>query len=169
MYCRNCGKEIQDNAMVCINCGVKAGTGNNFCKNCGAETAPSAIVCVKCGCALKSSATTNSADSFIGAIKTCFNKYATFEGRAGRSEYWFWYLFTLIVGLAIGWIPVLGWIVSLATIIPSLAVFVRRMHDIGRSGFWFFIGLIPIIGWIWIILLLCQPSQEGENEYGAKA
>jgi uncharacterized membrane protein YhaH (DUF805 family) len=67
----------------------------------------------------------------------------------------------------LGMIPVVNLFSWLVTFIPSLAVLVRRLHDTGRSGFWFFITLIPIVGLIWLIVLLCQRSQEGDNEYGA--
>lgn len=104
---------------------------------------------------------------FVTAIKTCFAKYATFEGRARRSEFWFWYLFNFIVGLVLGWIPILGWIISLALFIPGIAVAVRRLHDAGRSGWWWWIGIVPIVGWIILLIFYCQDSQPGANEYGA--
>jgi uncharacterized membrane protein YhaH (DUF805 family) len=92
---------------------------------------------------------------FITSIKTCFSNYANFNGRARRSEYWWFYLFTIIASL----IPFLGIIVALGTIIPTIACGVRRMHDNGKSG-WFL--LIPIYN----LILLCTDSQPGDNEYG---
>ena len=164
MYCKNCGSEINNNAVVCVKCGVKAGTGNRFCPSCGAPSNPDAVVCVKCGCSLgKAPSASDPVDSFGGAIAACFKKYATFSGRANRSEYWWWWLFTFLFGM----IPVVNLFSWLVTLIPSLAVLVRRLHDTGRSGFWFFITLIPIVGAIWLLVLLCQRSQEGDNEYGA--
>lgn len=168
MYCKNCGSQVNDGAAVCLNCGVKVGDGNHFCQNCGAQPDPLAVVCVKCGCNLKTvrkkaEIDSEVVDSFGGAIKSCFNKYATFEGRANRSEYWYWYLFNLILGF----IPYLGWIAMLVTLLPSLAVCVRRLHDIGKSGWNYLFALIPIIGWILVIVWFCTPSDEGENEYGA--
>lgn len=70
--------------------------------------------------------------TFSDSIQTCFKKYATFSGRASRSEYWWWVLFVFVAGL----IPMLGMIVSLVTLIPYLAVTARRLHDGGRSGWW---------------------------------
>ena len=169
MFCKNCGKQINENADYCMNCGVKAGTGNKYCANCGAEPDPMAAICVKCGCKLDGKTTKSKestgkvVDSFGGAITSCFSKYATFSGRANRSEYWYWVLFAFIMGI----IPVVNWIAFFALLIPGLAVLVRRLHDTGRSGWWYFIGLIPIVGFIWLLVILCQPSQEGDNEYGA--
>ena len=100
-------------------------------------------------------------------------KYAVFSGRARRKEYW---LFILIVGLITflvglidglaGTSPVLGLLYSLAIIVPILAVMVRRLHDTGRSGWWWFIQLVPIIGSIIFLVFLVLDSQEGDNKYG---
>lgn len=103
---------------------------------------------------------------FGGAIKSVFSKYATFTGRARRSEFWYWYLFTFIVGCVLGWIPVLGWLVSIALIIPNLAVGARRLHDTNRSGWWLLLNLIPLVGAIILIIWWVQDSVPGANEYG---
>ena len=105
--------------------------------------------------------------TFVNAIKVCFSKYATFTGRARRSEYWYWFLFSLLVGLFLGWIPILGWIISLALVIPGIAVFVRRMHDTGHSGWWWFLGFVPIIGFIVLLVWCCTDSQPEDNQWGA--
>jgi uncharacterized membrane protein YhaH (DUF805 family) len=117
--------------------------------------------------------------SFQDAIRTCLQrKYADFHGRARRSEYWFFALFTAIVG-AVGGIldsiigirsgtygtgPIQG-ILQLALLLPGLAVGVRRLHDIGRSGWWLLIGLIPFVGWIILLIFFVQDSQPA-NQYG---
>lgn len=102
-------------------------------------------------------------------------KYVEFDGRARRKEFW---TFTLtnfvisivlsildsIVGLGIGFI---GTLFSLAILLPSLAVGVRRLHDIGKEGWWILIGLIPIIGWIVLIYFYVQEGEAGANAYGA--
>ena len=170
MFCRNCGSTILEHSVVCLSCGVKAGTGNKFCPYCGAEPDPNAVICIKCGAALnrnvKSDYTTSTSggvNDLGSAVKACFNKYATFSGRANRSEFWFFYLFMLIAMF----VPFIGWVAQLAFFIPYISVTVRRLHDVGKSGWWIFISLIPLAGWIWGILLLCQASDEGENEYGA--
>ena len=86
--------------------------------------------------------------SFGEAIKACFQKYATFSGRARRSEYWYFYLFTFLVSFVLNCIPLFGFLSSiwwLAQIIPSLAVTVRRFHDIGKSGWNFLLFVIPVV------------------------
>jgi uncharacterized membrane protein YhaH (DUF805 family) len=121
--------------------------------------------------------------SFIDAIKSYFNNYATFKGRARRSEFWFTVLFTFLVSAALSIVfpgpteMVWGMEVeqtsaaenlwSLATIVPSLAVTWRRLHDVGRSGKYFFFILIPIAGIIMLLIELTKDSQPGENQYGA--
>lgn len=102
----------------------------------------------------------------------CFQHYADFNGRARRSEYWYFVLFNVIVGFCIGFVSALvgiswlGYVYDVAVFVPSLAVAIRRMHDIGKSGWWILISLIPLIGWIWYLILCCKDSQPGANEYG---
>jgi uncharacterized membrane protein YhaH (DUF805 family) len=106
-------------------------------------------------------------------------KYAVFSGRAQRAEYWYFFLFYMIIymGLSIvegftglyfaeASIGLLSGIFALGTLIPSLSVGVRRLHDTGRSGWWLLIGLIPIIGVIVLIVFAVQDSMPGENTYG---
>ncbi|MCZ8235565.1 MAG: DUF805 domain-containing protein [Inhella sp.] len=93
---------------------------------------------------------------FTDAIKTCFSKYATFSGRATRAEYWWFFLFTFLGSL----IPIVGLIFALAVLIPSIAVAVRRLHDTDRSGWWILIGLIPLVGFIVLLVFYCQESKE---------
>ena len=92
---------------------------------------------------------------FITSIKTCFTKYADFNGRASRSEYWWFFLATFIVS----YIPFIGFIASIAALLPSIAVAVRRMHDTGHSG-WFV--LIPFYN-LYLCIIAGTP---GPNEYG---
>ncbi|MGX6444045.1 DUF805 domain-containing protein [Neobacillus sp. K501] len=98
--------------------------------------------------------------------------YATFEGRARRKEYWMYTLFYVIFGVALMVIEQLTGILflyavySLALLLPSLAISVRRLHDTGRSGWWVWIGLIPIIGSIILLVFLCQDSKENQNKFG---
>ncbi|MBQ9236718.1 MAG: DUF805 domain-containing protein [Prevotella sp.] len=120
---------------------------------------------------------------FKEAVSTCFSKYATFSGRARRSEYWWWYLFTvlsyIVVVLALGVVSFIAknpaplllatpviWILSLAYLLPGLAVSVRRMHDIGKSGWMLLIGIIPVIGAIILLVFCLTDSQPGDNQYG---
>lgn len=107
---------------------------------------------------------------FVQAVKTCFEKYATFDGRAGRAEFWWFVLFTVIVSIAGGaifrnWINQL---ISLALFVPSIAVGARRLHDIGKSGWFQLLWIIPIIGWAILIYWAVQPSGPA-NEHGQPA
>jgi len=110
--------------------------------------------------------------SFADAVRTVFSKYATFSGRARRSEFWWFTLFAIIVYIVVGIIDaaiknaILGIIVGLALLLPSLAVTVRRLHDTGRSGWWILIGLIPFVGAIVLLVFECQDSQPGANAHG---
>lgn len=112
--------------------------------------------------------------------KAVFQNYANFNGRARRSEYWYFALMNLIItivaavidnvaGLTFG---VLGYgfvyfAYNLAIFLPSLAVIVRRLHDVNKSGWFFFIILIPIVGAIWLLVLMCTEGDRGVNQYGA--
>ena len=106
-------------------------------------------------------------------VEVLKQQYADFEGRARRRDYWMFFLFNAIISVvlsgittAIG-ITFISAIYSLAVLVPSIAFAVRRLHDIGKSGWWFLIILIPLVGAIWLIVLLCTDSQAGENEWGA--
>lgn len=105
---------------------------------------------------------------FMTAVKTCFGKYADFNGRARRSELWWFVLFNVVVSAILTTIlgDRLGSVYSLAVFLPSIAVAARRLHDIGRSGWWQLIGLIPIVGLIVLIYWYVQPGQPGANEHG---
>ena len=107
-------------------------------------------------------------------------QYADFKGRARRKEYWMFALFNIIfLIVAITLDNILGTAIEgvgyglfyflyiLAVLIPSLAVAVRRLHDVGKSGWMILIGLIPVIGAIWLLVLCVTDSQPGENQYGA--
>lgn len=116
---------------------------------------------------------------FMTAVRTCFSKYVGFSGRARRSEFWYFVLFTFLVGivtsildavLGTGYDDTTGGLVntlgSLVLFLPSLAVGVRRLHDTGRSGWWILIGIIPIVGWILLIVWYCTDTKPGDNQYG---
>lgn len=106
---------------------------------------------------------------FSTAIKTCFSKYIDFKGRARRSEYWYFFLFSFLlqsgVNMVVGTDLASG-LVSFGLLIPSVAVGARRLHDIGRTGWWQLLLLIPPIGWIVLVIFLIKHGQEGENRYG---
>ena len=103
---------------------------------------------------------------FFESIKSCFSRYATFSGRAARSEYWWWVLFVVLGSVATAMVGnTVSALFSLGTLLPFLAVAARRLHDIGKSGWWQLVGFIPLLGWIVMIYWTVQPS-EGPNAHG---
>jgi uncharacterized membrane protein YhaH (DUF805 family) len=110
--------------------------------------------------------------NFTQAISSGFSNYVNFAGRAIRSEYWYWVLFVLLGSIAARIIDaVLGIglfnsIFGLAVLLPSIAVGVRRLHDLDRSGWWLLLDLIPLIGWIVLIVWFCGRGTPGANRFG---
>ena len=100
--------------------------------------------------------------------------YATFTGRARRAEYWMFTLVNIIIAVILSALvaiadvlSILYVLYSLAVFVPSIAVGVRRLHDIGKSGWFILLGFIPLVGAIILIIMFCMDSQPGDNEYGA--
>jgi uncharacterized membrane protein YhaH (DUF805 family) len=100
-------------------------------------------------------------------------KYTVFTGRAHREEYWMFVLFNMIIAFALNFIEglaggpgLLASIYSLAVLLPSIAVGIRRLHDTGRSGWWLLIALVPLVGTIVLIVFMVQDSKPGDNLYG---
>ena len=104
--------------------------------------------------------------SFGEAVSTCLTKYADFTGRARRSEYWWFYPFVVFVQIPFYFINPVGYLVALAFLVPTLAAGVRRLHDTGRSGWYYFIILIPLIGAILLIVWTASEGNLGPNQYG---
>ena len=111
--------------------------------------------------------------SFGDAVASGFRKYVVFNGRSSRSEYWWWILFTIIAGvvfgvvdIVIGTYPLLYLLSTLAIILPDLAVTIRRLHDLDKSGWWILIGLIPLIGSIIMLIWFVGRGTEGPNRFG---
>ncbi len=118
--------------------------------------------------------------SFMAAINSCFSQYAGFQGRAVRSEYWYFALFYFLVYLALA--VVLGTIgaiigtqflrtiavviFELAMLLPILAVSVRRLHDLDKSGWWICLSFIPLVGGIILLVWFCTPGTRGPNRFG---
>lgn len=181
-YCPNCGAMPDPRAVICVQCGVSLRQIAVGGRNGAASDRANANVY-----------------GFVEAIKRCFSKYADFSGRACRAEYWYWVLLNVIVGTVImtgtfiiaeachtsyvtaygyyysdyekyiGAGVILSSIYGLATLLPTLAVFTRRMHDTGRSGLWFLLSCIPFVNFVTSILLLvwcCEDSQPEANRYG---
>lgn len=110
---------------------------------------------------------------FMTAVRTCLQKFATFQGRAARSEFWFFALFQFLVLIAASIIDaVLGTsmifylIAGLALIVPSISVAVRRLHDTNRSGWWYWLALVPIVGVIVLLIWFCTKGSDGPNDFG---
>jgi uncharacterized membrane protein YhaH (DUF805 family) len=109
--------------------------------------------------------TTSESMKFGEAIKSCFNKYADFNGCASRPEFWWWVLFAFIATAVFGSIsPRLSSAFSLVTLLPGIAVTSRRLHDTDRSGWLQLLWLIPIVGWILLIIWCAEPGKS--NRYG---
>lgn len=123
--------------------------------------------------------------TFTQSVRTALSGYADFDGRATRPEFWWWTLFVFILSLVLQIVdgaviaPLLGFsafapeagnplsaVAALALLLPSLAVGVRRLRDIGRSGWWLLIALVPIIGLLVLIHWHVQPSEDGAKRFG---
>ncbi len=128
---------------------------------------------------------------FGEAISSVFSKYATFSGRAMRSEFWWWKLFAVLTGFVTGMVEAVGLIWSLATFLPDIAVTVRRLHDMNRSGWWCLLLIVPailigiapfaypyadgfilfllvvfVVALIGFIIWFCQEGTRGPNDFG---
>ncbi len=109
--------------------------------------------------------------SLMGYFKTYFltpitKNYADFKGKTGVKEYWMFYLFSVVISilsatldLLFGTLVLFTALFSLALLLPSLSIMVRRLHDIGKSGWWIFISCIPLVGFIWLLILLCKSGE----------
>lgn len=111
--------------------------------------------------------------TFTQSISSCYSNYATFSGRASRSEYWFFALFHFLIALVgistlfAGIGVVILTVSAVANFLPSLSVTVRRLHDTDHSGWWFWIQLIPLVGFIIFLVFMCTRGSWGENRFGA--
>lgn len=114
-------------------------------------------------------------------LEALTKRYAQFSGRASKREFWGYMLFRMVAVVAIFFVAVimfaineslvsifnlLCWLFGIALFIPDLSVGVRRLHDTGKSGWWYLISVIPLIGWIWLIILWCQASVNEDNQWG---
>jgi uncharacterized membrane protein YhaH (DUF805 family) len=105
--------------------------------------------------------------TFGEAVQVCLRKYVDFQGRASRSEYWYFFLFTVLAGLVAAAFSVrLENAVNVLLFLPTMSAGARRLHDIGRSGWSLLWWLIPILGWIIIIARLARAGDPGPNAYG---
>ena len=218
--CSECEAMISDKAKNCPKCGAPVVTLIK-CKDCGGMVSPNAVVCPHCGAPLKimnaqnrsypySFLNNNRGDTysntqsniikplaqpkvgFVEAIQTCFKKYVDFGGRARRSEFWNFYLFTFIISmcfttlysilLALSFdsfnsvnegvyrvaniILIICYLFGLVIFLPCLSVSIRRLHDIGKSGWFYLLGFIPIVGIIILVVWYAKDSDVETNKYG---
>lgn len=173
MFCKNCGTEVKENVPFCANCGARLDAevtqqpvqpAQNPYQNAPYQNTPYQQY--------QQYQQDNSAYDkkvgFVDAVKLMFKNYVNFDGRASRSEYWWAFLFNLLVSAVISplsaVLPPLS-VLSLALAIPGLALCVRRLHDTGKPWYYIFITFIPFVGSILLIIRLAKPS-DGPNQWG---
>ena len=152
------------------------------CPTCGNDNPADAQFCGGCGTALSISPITSSTPQVIvdfpEAVKLGFQRYIDFSGRSSRAEYWWFALFivlvdiivtavdTVVLGTDLSGIGLLSAVWQLATLIPSLAIGVRRLHDIDKSGWWILLWFVLVIGWIVLLVWAIKRGDGGPNKYG---
>jgi len=152
------------------------------CSACGNENPEDAQFCGGCGAALSVSPITSSTPQVIvdfpEAVKLAFQRYIDFSGRSSRAEYWWFTLFivlvdvivtavdTVVLGTDLWGIGLLSAVWQLATLIPSIAIGVRRLHDIDKSGWWILLWFVLVIGWIVLLVWAIKRGDGGPNKYG---
>lgn len=179
IFCQSCGQSVLPNMRLCPQCG-----GRSFDKRrppapeetmskppmeTPSQTSPSS------GAAgFTKNTQSSNAMGFTDAIKICISKFIDFDGRASRTEYWYWTLFTTLLYCAATFIDttviysdigVTDLSVTIMAFLPSMAVSIRRLHDINKSGWWMLINL-TVIGILFVMYLFCQKSSAGKNNYG---
>ena len=158
MTCRKCGELLPENAKFCTACGARVEVSGTVVN----PVHQRAEDCVHEGHVVGSSQPVG----FLEAVKLAFQHYADFKGRARRSEYWWFTLFNTIASSVIGAIaPDLAWIWTLIVLVPGIALVVRRLHDAGKSGWFYLWGLIPLVGTIIMLIQLLKDSAP-DNQWG---
>ena len=164
MFCPKCGNPVSDGAQFCANCGNPVnGTKVN---NTTADKAKNFFNEIQ---ARADDLKGPESVDFTKAIKLFFLYALNFKGRSSKSEFWWGYLFNLLASLVLPVIPIVGGLLSLVMIVPGVALSVRRMHDIGKSGWYLLMGLIPLAGPIIVLVYMCTASQPGANQWGPAA
>lgn len=188
MFCQQCGTQIEDGLAFCTTCGAKqisAQTNqaantlvtpsnttpvqpaqNQYVQQNNQGYAPQGYAQPNTY-AYSNESTTGSPKrvGFGEAIKLFFINYVNFTGRSTASEYWWAFLFNFLVSLCTAWIPVVGQLISLGLLLPGLALGIRRLHDTGKAWYYMFMGLIPLAGFIILIIQYCKES-DADNQWG---
>ncbi|MDO4608214.1 MAG: DUF805 domain-containing protein [Clostridia bacterium] len=162
MFCKNCGKQLEDGALFCSECGTAIPASEKPVEPTvepTIETQP-----LNDSAAAQPAAKPQDID-LVQAYRLFVANLLNFKGRATRPEYWWVFLINWLLTFLINLIPVLGALLSLIIIIPNLALTVRRLHDTGKSGWYAFISFIPIVGTVLLIIQLCKDS-DGDNQWG---
>ena len=161
MYCRNCGYSIVAGLDTCPQCWCRG--GNDYCQECGAPTDGSKYLCTRCGAELEVTLADGShpVGTFKEAVTMGFKRYATFRGRANKAEYWLWILFVVIITSFV----VVGWLALPVVVLPTISITTRRLHDVGKSGWWQLLLIVPLVGF-YVLYLLMRRGQSGDNRYG---
>ena len=150
------------------------------CSVCSAELEEGAQFCGVCGTRIEENDFLPDAEErgyepmvgFIQAIGLGFSNYFNFQGRATRAEYWWWFLFIVIADVLLGFIDsilgtgFIGSLFGLAIIIPGLALGARRLHDIGKSGWWQLLWFAILVGWIILWVWAIRQGDRGQTQYG---
>ena len=153
MNCSVCSAELEEGAQFCGVCGTRV-EGNDFLPGGDEQGDEQPMV------------------GFTQAISLGFSNYINFQGRATRAEYWWWTLFIVIADVVLGIVDAilgtgfLGSLFGLAIIIPGLALGARRLHDIGKSGWWQLLWFAVIVGWIILLVWAIRQGNRGQNHYG---
>ena len=185
MFCQQCGTQIEDGLAFCTTCGAKQVSAQTnqaantvFTPNNSTPIQPAQNQFVQPNnqgyqqqydqansYAWQGAPATTKSVTFGEAIKLFFVNYVNFTGRATKSEYWWAFLFNFLVSLCTAWIPVVGSLISLGLFIPGLALGIRRLHDTGKAWYYMFMGLIPLAGFIILIVQYCKDS-DADNQWG---
>ena len=165
--------------MFCSKCGNPVGNGDKFCPHCGNSLDGTKSNNEGFSEKVKNFFAEMQAHAndqkgpepvdFVKAIKLFFLYALNFKGRSSRSEYWWGFLFNSLLSSALNLVPLVGGLLSLVLVVPGLALTVRRLHDIGKSGWFYLMLLIPLAGPIIFLVYLCTASKPGANQWGPSA
>ena len=163
MFCSKCGQQIADDVKFCPHCGNAVNGAPRSGIDNATEKAKNFFAEVQ---ARASDLKGPEPVDFVKAMKL-FCLYAlNFKGRSSRSEYWWGTLFNTLLATVLPVIPLVGGLLSLILVVPGCALAIRRFHDIGKSGWYYLLGLIPLAGPIILLVYLCTASKTEDNQWG---